>query len=57
MIFEYAIAAQFLSFLLGFLLHTFFSKIQENNFFNSLSEETLIKIRDDIRRKDMEQYD
>jgi len=57
MIYEYAIAAQILSFILGFLLHTFFSKVRQNRFFDSLSEETLIKIKDDIRRKDMEQYD
>jgi len=57
MILEFAVAAQILSFLIGFMLHCYFSKIRENNFFNSLSEDTLIKIQSDIENNDRKQYD
>lgn len=57
MILEFAVAAQILSFLIGFMLHCYFSKIRENHFFNSLSEDTLIKIQSDIENNDRKQYD
>lgn len=57
MIQEYAIMAQMIAFMIGFIVHKFFSNIRESNFLSCLSDETLESIHQDLRNHHRKQYD
>ena len=57
MIQEYAIMAQIIAFMLGFLVQKIFSNIRESTFLSYLSDETLNNIHQDLRNHNRKQYD